>query len=59
MFENVKEFYEETVTKENIISLTREPTASLLSGNVEYPDEINNYLMIKVDLIEKRNPLEN
>ena len=30
--------------------LTREHTDSLLSGNVEYSDEINNSLMIEGDL---------
>ena len=45
MFESVKEVYEETVTKENNIFLTREPTALILSGNVYYSDEINNLLI--------------
>ena len=34
MFETVKEVDDETVTKENNIYLTMDPTASLLSGNV-------------------------
>ena len=38
MFKTIKEGDDETVTKENNMSLTREPTASLLSGNVEYSD---------------------
>ena len=42
MFETGKEVDEETVTKENNILLKREPTALLLSGNVNYSDEINN-----------------
>ena len=41
MFEPVKEVDEETVTKENNILFTREPTTSLLSGNAEYSNEIN------------------
>ena len=47
MFETVKEVDEEKVTNEKNISLTREPTASLPSGNVEYSDEINTSLMIE------------
>ena len=35
MFETVKEVDENIVTKENNIYSTREPTASLLSDNVE------------------------
>ena len=34
MFETLKEVDEETDTNEKNILLTREPTASLLSGNV-------------------------
>ena len=36
MFGTVREVDEETVTKEKHSFLTREPTAPLLSGNVEY-----------------------
>ena len=43
MFEIVNEVDEETVTKENNILLRRDPTNSLLSGNVEYVDEIDNF----------------
>ena len=39
MFENEKEVDEETIIKEDNISLTRETNTSLLSGNVEYSDE--------------------
>ena len=38
----VKEVDEETVTRENDISFTRDPTTSLLSGNVEYSYGIKN-----------------
>ena len=38
--------------------LTREPTDSLLSGNVQYSDEINNLLMIEVDLTKTKTPLD-
>ena len=57
MFVNVKEVDEETVTKENNISLTREPTASFLSGYVEYPDEMNHSLMIEVDVIKNKESI--
>ena len=50
MFETVKEVDEDRVTKDNNISLTRGPTASLLSGNVEYSDEINTSLMIEANV---------
>ena len=50
MFETVKEVDDETVTKQNKISLTRETTASLLSGNVEYLYQINTLLMIEADV---------
>ena len=53
MFETVKEVDDETVTKENNILLTREPTDLLLSGNVEYSDEINTLLMIEADETKK------
>ena len=36
MFETIKKVDEETVTKEKNIPMTRDHTASLLSGNVEY-----------------------
>ena len=35
-FEIVNEVDEDTVTKENNIQLTKEPTSSLLSVNVDY-----------------------
>ena len=53
MFETVKEVDGETVTKENNIWSTRDPTASLPSGNVEYLDEINNLLMIEADATKR------
>ena len=52
MFEILKEFDEETVTKDNSIMLTREHNASLLSGNVDYSYEMNNSLMIEGDVIK-------
>ena len=48
MFESVKEVDEEKVTKEKNILLSREPTTSLLSGNVEYSNEMNHSLMVEV-----------
>ena len=50
MFEAVNEVYEETVTVEDNILLTRDTTALLLSGNVEYLDETNTLLMIEADV---------
>ena len=49
MFETVNEVDEETVTKENNISLTREANASLLLGKVDYAAETNHSLMIEGD----------
>ena len=46
IFEAVKDVDEEIVTKEINILLTRDPTPSLLSGNVAYSDEMNNSLII-------------
>ena len=46
MFGTVNEVDEETVTKEKNILFTREPTTSILSGNVEYFDEIGILLLI-------------
>ena len=54
MFETVKEVYEDTVTKERNILFTRETTATLLSGNVEYSNEMNHSLMIEVDVRKKQ-----
>ena len=56
MFETIKEVDENIVFKENNIFLTREPTDSLLSGDVEYLDEIYSLLMIEVDLKKTKNP---
>ena len=50
MLETVKEVDEKTVTKENNILLTREPTASLLSGSLEYLDEMETLLMIEAEV---------
>ena len=44
-----------TVTKEKNISLTREPTASPLSGNIKYSDEINTSLIIEEDVTKNKN----
>ena len=54
MFETVKEVDNYTVTNENNILLTRDPTASLLSFYVEYSDETNHLLMIEEDAIRKK-----
>ena len=53
MFETVKEFDEEKVTKEKNVLLKMEPTSSLLSMNVEHSDEINASLMIESDVTKK------
>ena len=42
MFETVKEVDEDTVTKKSNVFLTRDNTASILSGNVDHSYEINN-----------------
>ena len=54
IFATVKEVDEEIVTKENNILLKREPTASLLSGNVDYSDEMKHSLMIEVDVTKNK-----
>ena len=54
MFETVKEVYEETVTKENNILLTRKHNASFLSGNFEYLDEIDISLIIEADVTKNK-----
>ena len=59
IFETIKEVDGETVTKDKSTLLTREPTASLLSGNVEYSNEIKHSLMIEGDVRDTRNPLVN
>ena len=59
MFENAKEVDEETIIKEDNISLTRETNTSLLSGNIEYSDEMNYSLMIEGGVRKIRNPLVN
>ena len=55
MFETVKEVDKDTVTMENNILLTQEPTASLLSGNVYCSDEIDTFLIIEADEPRKYN----
>ena len=50
MVDIVKEVGEGTVTNSNNIFPTREPTDSLLSGNADYLDEIDNSLMIEADV---------
>ena len=52
MFENVKEVDEKTVTKD--IFLQRGPTAALLSGYIDYSDEINRSLMIERDVTKNK-----
>ena len=54
MFETVNKVDEETVTRENNILLTREPTDSLLSVNFEYSYEINNSLIIEGDVTNNK-----
>ena len=53
MFEALNEVYEEKVTMEENMLLTRWPTALLLSGNVEYLDETNTLLILEADEIFK------
>ena len=57
MFETVKGVCEETITKEKNISLTRDTTASLLSGNVEYSDSMNYSVMIEVYLRKNKGSI--
>ena len=57
MFETIKEVDEEKDTKEKNIFLTRESTASLLSGNIEYSDEINNSLTIEGDVTKNNKSI--
>ena len=59
MFETIKEVDEEKDTKEKNIFLTRESTASLLSGNIEYSDEINNSLTIEGDVTKNNKSIGN
>ena len=59
IFKILKEVDEEIVTKEKNILLTREPTDSLLSGSVDYSDEIKHSLIIELDVTKTRNPLDN
>ena len=53
LFETVKKLNEEKVTKENNILLKREPTTSLLSGNIKYLDQINTSLIVEADVIKR------
>ena len=55
MFENVNEVNKATLNNENNISLTREPTSSLLKVNVEYLDEIYTLLIIGAYVTKKSN----
>ena len=57
MFETVKEVDESTITKEKNILLTREPTDSLLLGDVEYSDEMNHSLLIEGDVRKNKEPI--
>ena len=54
-----KEFYEETVTKQNNIMLTSYPTDLLLSGNVQYLDEIDTSLIIEAAVTKNKKTSEN
>ena len=49
MIENSNKFYEEKITKENNISLSRNPTASFPSGIVEYSDKTYTLLIIEAE----------
>ena len=57
MFENVKEVEKETVTEEKKYLLIREPTASLLSRNVGYSDEMNHSLIIEGEIIKNKESI--
>ena len=59
MLENVKEVDDETATKENNMLVTREPTDSLISGNVENLSEINIFLMIEASATKTKIQSEN
>ena len=54
MFETLNEVDEETVTKEKNVLLTREPTESLLSVNIDYLDEIDTSLMIEAHVTKNK-----
>ena len=53
MFETINKIDEEIVTKDKNKRLTRKPTASLLSGNVEYLYENDTSLMIEAGITKK------
>ena len=57
MLENVKEVDDETATKENNMLVTREPTDSLISGNVENLSEINIFLMIEASATKNKDTI--
>ena len=57
MFEAVKEVDEATVIKGDNAFLTREDTNSLLSGYVEYSDEINTQFIIEADVTKNKQSI--
>ena len=52
MFENVKKLMRRQLPR--IFFLQREPTAALLSGYIDYSDEINRSLMIERDVTKNK-----
>ena len=52
MFETIKELDEEIGMKQKNMQVTKDTNASLLSGNVDYTDEMNYSLMVKVSVTE-------
>ena len=57
MFDTVKLVGEETVTKESNIMLTRNPTDSFLSGNVDDSYEMNHLLLIEGDVTKNKESI--
>ena len=55
MFETLKEVDDDTVTKDINISLKMEPTASLLSGNVDHSDTIDTLFIIEADVTKNKS----
>ena len=53
MFETVKEVYDETIIKEQIVSLSQNKTTSHQAGNVKYMYDINTLLMIEAGVPKK------
>ena len=59
MYETVKEVDEETITKKNIMPLTKDNTNSIQYDNVEDRDEINNSQIVEAVLTKNNKKLVN